>query len=244
MEKGYQILKRRRSLKNNFIILLLLIGVNTWSFNGIHDLSSYSLLPRGVYSGPYTFGVGTYFTPGQSQINIPMSFSFTPTRGLELGAGLKSRWVNTSSNFPWLIFGLKYKLTSHTLLTNVLLGTSSSTSNGLSVGLYRHQSMSSHFSYRYQAKLGFLKALTDDSWMAFELEFYPTLKIFNPVSLEFGIITSSQANEFEDHFALDFQPGILVGIGRQSQVVTTVAIGGVGSRQENFRVQMVIQKTL
>ena len=61
-----------------------------------------------------------------------------------------------------------------------------------------------------------------------------------PLSLEFGLIASSQTSGFDERFAFDFQPALLAHIGRESVVATAVAIGLAGKRREDLRVKVAV----
>ena len=88
-----------------------------------------------------------------------------------------------------------------------------------------------------------MEALVErDALMALEAGWYPTLSIVRPLSLECGLIASSQTTDFNDYFALDLKPSLLVHIGKESAVETGLYLGLAGERRERMRVQVSVIK--
>lgn len=212
------------------------------AFNNIHE-SSYTLLPRGNFASPATFQTAAIFRSNeQNTVAIPVSLGFRATSDLELGAGLKSFWGHRDDNLPYLVFGAKYLIPNQTSLqADLLIGIQGGAGDGLALGFHHRFGYSSRFYSRLVGKLGFMDALVDDhALMAYELGFYPTLVLMNPLSLEFGLIASSQSTNFNGHFALDFQPALDVHISRESVVETAVALGLAGDRREDLRIKVTL----
>ena len=87
--------------------------------------------------------------------------------------------------------------------------------------------------------MGFMDALVrDDALMALEAAWYPTLSVARPMSLEMGLIASSQTSHFNDYFAFDLKPALQVHMGRERMVETAVYLGLAGEHREDLRVQV------
>lgn len=76
--------------------------------------------------------------------------------------------------------------------------------------------------------------------MAFETGFYPTLALGRPLSLELGLIGSSQTKGFEPNLAMDLQPALNVGFARESTLQAAVALGLAGAHKEEMRVKLTL----
>lgn len=211
------------------------------ALNPIHE-SSYDLLPRGNFSSTATLEVAGIFASGDHAAGVPVSLAFRATPKLELGAGLKTFWGDVDDHIPYAVFGAKYLVPGQTSLqADLLVGMNSGAGNGLSLAAHHRFGYSPRFFSRLVGRLGFMDALVNDNaLMAMELGFYPTLNLMRPLSLELGLITSSQTTDFDGNFALDFQPALQIHIGRESTVETAVALGLAGNHKEDLRVKVAL----
>jgi hypothetical protein len=164
---------------------------------------------------------------------------------VELGAGLKTRWGSgADDHIPYMVFGGKYLLDgATTLMGDLLLGVDVSSGKGFTLGVHHKQGHGSRFFSRFTGRLGFMEALVErDALMALEAGWYPTLAIVRPLSLECGLIASSQTTDFNDFFALDLKPSLQVHIGKESVVETGLYLGLAGEHREDLRVQVSVIK--
>jgi hypothetical protein len=213
------------------------------ALNPIHE-ASYNLLPRGKSSAPATFSIAGIVASGSTDFwQVPLSLVLEASPKVELGGGLKTQWGDAADDHvPFLVFGAKYQVERSTSLqADMLLGASRGFGKGFSLAVHHRMGHSRRIHSRFAGRLGFMEALVeDDALMAMEAAFYPTVSVARPLSLEFGLIASSQTSEFNDHFAFDFQPALLAHIGRESVVATAVAMGLAGERREDLRVKVTV----
>lgn len=215
----------------------------TRGFNPIHE-ASYSLIPRGKYAASGVFSIAGVVDSRQDDLmRVPFSLSLEAGSRVELGAGLKTQWGGAVDNrIPYLVFGAKYLLDGATTLQgDILLGANTSTGKGFSFGIHSKAGHARRLYSRLTGRLGFMEALVeDDALMAMEAAWYPTLAIVRPLSVELGLVASSQTTGFDERFALDFQPALQVHIGGESVVRTAVALGLAGDRREDLSVQVTV----
>ena len=225
------------------IILVSLMGaMRAAALNPIHE-SSYSLLPRGNSASDAAVSVAGIMRSGSGgDFDLPVSLQFQVTRHVELGGGIKTHWGD-GGHVPYLVFGAKYLTPGATSFqADFMIGSASGSGKGFALGAHHRFGYSRRFQSRLVGKLGFMDALVDeDALLAFEVGFYPSLMLMRPLTFELGLITSSQTENFDSHFAMDLQPALLVGIGKESVVETAVAWGLTGDdRKEDLRVKVAI----
>lgn len=232
----------RRNLKVTLAALYAGLACGgVYAFNPIHD-ASYNLEPRGNYSRPTLLVAGIIDSRNTGAFQIPLSFALDVAPRLELGAGIKTAWGDGDEHVPYLVFGMKWLTPGQTAIqADFLVPANSGSGQGLSQATHHRFGHGSNLSSRLAVRLGFLDALvTDDALLAFETGFYPTFSVGNGLSLEAGLIGSSQSNDFEPHFALDLQPALNVGFARASSLQAAVALGLAGDRKEEMRVKMML----
>jgi hypothetical protein len=212
-----------------------------YAFNPIHD-ASYNLEPRGNYSGPTLLVGGIIDSRNTGAFRIPLSFALKVTPQMELGAGIKTVWGEGDEHVPYLVFGMKWLAPSQTSFqADILVPANSGSGKGFSLASHHRFGHGSHFASRLAVRVGFMEALvTDDALLAFETGFYPTFSVGNGLSLEAGLIGSSQTQDFEPNFALDLQPALNVGFARASSLQAAVALGLAGDHKEEMRVKMMV----
>ena len=231
----------RNNLKMSWAILATLLD-SAFVLNPIHE-SSYSLLPRGKFASPVTLSVGALMQSQNTDVfEVPLSLTLEATPRFELGAGLKTAWGGSDDHVTYLVFGAKYLTVGQTSVqADLLVGATRGYGKGFALSTHHRFGYSPNFFSRLTGRVGFMDAIVqDDALMAFELGFYPTLAIVRPLSLELGLITSSQTSGFNENFALDLQPALQVHIGRESVVETAVAVGLAGEHREELRVKLVL----
>jgi hypothetical protein len=226
--------------------LLAAFGTSTaWALNPIHH-ASYSLVPRGKYASSAVLSVGGAVDSRRDDMFlVPFSFSLEAGKRVELGAGLKTQWGSgADDHIPYMAFGAKYLLSGATTLQgDLLLGVNVGSGKGFSIGLHHKEGHGSRLFSRFTGRLGFMEALVnEDALMALEAGWYPTLSIVRPLSLECGLIASSQTTDFNDYFALDLKPALQVHIGGESMVETGIFLGLAGEHREEMRVQVTVVK--
>lgn len=230
------------SLPAALLLAALLLPAPASALNPIH-FASYNLVPRGKYAS-YVFQIAGVLDSRRDGIfEAPFSLSLEAGPKVELGGGLQTRWgENSDDHIPYLVFGGKYMLTGATTLQgDLLLGVNINSGKGFSIGVHHKEGHGERLHSRFTGRLGFMEALVeDDALLAVEAAWYPTLRIVRPLSLEFGLIASSQTTDFDRRFALDMKPALQVHIGRESMVETSVYLGLAGNRKEEQRVQVTV----
>jgi hypothetical protein len=220
---------------------VLFCGGAAHAFNPIHD-ASYNLEPRGNYSGPTLLVGGIIDSRNTGAFRIPLSFALNVTPRLELGAGIKTAWGDGDDHVPYLVFGMKWLAPSQTSFqADMLVPANSGYGKGFSLASHHRFGHGGSFSSRLAVRLGFMEALvSNDALLAFETGFYPTFSLGNGLSLEAGLIASSQTGDFEPNFALDLQPAVNVGFARASSLQAAVALGLAGDHKEEMRVKLML----
>ncbi len=220
------------------------LALAAFALNPIHE-SSYAVLPRGKMNSDITLGSGFYFnSPDHTPIGVPLSLAFALSNHLEIGFGLKTAWVDAGDNVPYMLVGAKY-LTGNQLSlgADLILGTHTHSQKGLTLNFHKRIGYTSRFNARFTGKLGFMDYnVNSDALTAFELAYYPTLRLMNPISFQFGFIGSSQSNHFEKNLAIDLQPGLIVELGHESAVESLFAFGLAGDHKEDLRIKVAFVK--
>jgi len=225
------------------LVLAAALAQRAPALNPIHD-ASYNLVPRGKFASRAVFSVaGAVDSRADGAWSLPFSLSLEPVPRAELGAGLKTYWGNgDGSHIPYLVLGGKYLLSGATTLQgDVLLGVDRGSGKGFSLGLHHRAGHGGRLFSRFTGRLGFMEALVrDDALMAMEAAWYPTLSIARPMSLEMGLVASSQTEGFDRRFALDLKPALQVHIGRDRTVESAVYLGLAGDNREDLRAQVTV----
>lgn len=219
----------------------LFCGGVPYAFNPIHD-ASYNLEPRGIFSNPTLMVAGIIDSRNTGAFQIPLSFALQVTPRMELGAGIKTAWGDGGDHVPYLVFGMKWLSPGQTgYQVDFLVPANSGYGKGLSLASHHRFGHGNNLSSRLAVRLGFMEALvSNDALLAFETGFYPTFSLGNGLSLEAGLIGSSQNQDFEPNFALDLQPALNVGFARASSLQAAVALGLAGDHKEEMRVKMMV----
>ncbi|HKP97030.1 MAG TPA: hypothetical protein VJ385_14865 [Fibrobacteria bacterium] len=215
---------------------------SAFAFNPIHE-SSYNLEPRGVFrAGATLSAAGVIDSRSTDAFSVPVSVALKPTREVELGAGLKTVWGGGDDHVPHLVFGVKFLTRRQTTFqADLLVPATASAGKGFSLASHHRFDHGGILSSRLAARLGFMEALVeDDALMAFETAFYPTLSLGRGLSLELGLIGSSQTREFEGNLAVDVQPGLIVAFARESTLQASVALGLAGDRKEEMTAKLLV----
>lgn len=214
-----------------------------FGLNPIHE-ASYNLVPRGKFAASGFFSIaGILDSRVDNFWMIPFSLALEASPKVELGAGIKTQWGAASDDHvPYLVFGGKYMLTGATTLQgDLLLGANINRGKGFTIGLHHKEGHGRRLYSRITGRLGFMEALVEqDALLALETAWYPTWQVVRPLSIECGVIASSQTTDFNDHFALDLKPALQVHMGRESMVESAVTMGLAGERREELRVQVTV----
>lgn len=224
--------------------IALLLFEFSHSLNPIHE-ASWELRPEARINPSWTLQTGIYVSPYSRQIvRVPVSLSWPMARNFEIGAALKSRWLEDPNNFRHLIVGLKYRYKyQFSVQMDALWGTANYAGDGLTLSFYKRFNISDIFYANIVARGGMFDALVwaPDGFMAVETAGYPALRIYDPVYFELGIISSSQLGGFEDYFSLDLQPAITADLNNGASVLAGAIIGLAGPRKARLRVQAVVR---
>lgn len=212
------------------------------AFNPVHE-SSYNLEPRGMFAAGTTLSAaGIIDSRNTGVFLIPVSAAVAVAKQVELGTGVKTDWGDVDDHVPYLVFGAKFLTPGQTTFqADFLVPAAAHAGKGLSLASHHRFFYGGPLSGRFAARVGFMEALVhDDALLAFETAFYPTLSFGSGLSLELGLIASSQTKYFEDNLALDLQPGLLIGGGRGTSVEACVALGMAGDHKEEMRVKVLV----
>jgi hypothetical protein len=225
-----------------YIGLLLGVTSTIFGFNSIHE-ASYNLVPRSNFKSATTLSAGAIVRSQETDVyEMPLGIALEATPRVELGARIQTRWGQVEDNVPYMVFGVKWlTLRNTTVQADLLVGTNFNTGKGFSFSSHHKFNYASWLYSRLAARIGFMEALTDEDALAsIELAYHPTLVLARTLRLECGLIGSSQTQNFEKNLAIDIQPAMNVNFGRDSELVTAVAFGLAGNRQEEMRVKVVI----
>ncbi len=233
-------------MKAVFVFFILFFSsLPIYALNPIHD-ASYQLVHRIIGNKDGFVSVGTLFNPrAPGDLHIPVSGGLIFGPDVEIGLGIKTQWIEVGDKILHGVVGVRYRIKRNLILNaDILVPLTSGHETGLSFGFQKQSWYHKRFFTYFTGRLGFLDALADDALAAFEIAYYPTIKIFSPIYLEMGIIGSSQTNQFEEHLAIDLQPGVRVPIGRSNLLHTSCSYGLAGDRKEEARFNVIIIKRL
>jgi hypothetical protein len=229
------------SMKVTLMTLVTAMGIG-FALNPIHE-GSYNLVPGGNFKANTTLSTGVIVrSQTTSLFEIPLGIAMKATPRVELGARLQTQWGDHRDLIPYMVFGVKWRtLHATSVQADLLLGNNFDNGKGFSIGTYKQIAFSSWFHTGFTSRVGFMEALVDnDALMALEAGFYPTLVVTRGLSLEVGMIGSSQTTDFEPYLAIDLQPALRVGYSQDSMVETAVALGLAGDHKEELRVKVAI----
>ena len=82
----------------------------------------------------------------------------------------------------------------------------------------------------------------DGALVALEGGWTPALRLGRSLLLESGFVASSQTKAFDNHFALDWQPGIMVPLWRDGGILTRVTVGLAGNQKESLAVKVALAR--
>ena len=219
-------------------VLMVIPGV-LWALNPIHE-AGYALWNRGVPQADFRVEGGVLFKSGNDNVEIPLGMSLPVTHSLELGLGLKTVWGSGANHVPYVPFGLKYQLHGATVLNLDFLLATGNSSHGLRLGLTSRTGRR-RFSSRLFGNLGFMDGLVDRSaLLALEGGWTPALRLGRSLLLESGFVASSQTKAFDDHFALDWQPGILIPYSHDGGILTRITVGLAGNHREDLAIKVAM----
>ena len=88
-------------------------------------------------------------------------------------------------------------------------------------------------------KLGFMDHFTGDAFMAMEASVFPTLQLFDPLKLQCGFVASSRTSHFNDSFALDMLPTVILKLLGGATAHLMVITGLAGQRREDTLLNLV-----
>jgi len=214
-------------------------GSQALALNPIHE-SVYSAYPSSLSHGEPSLHLAAIIPEGGDWVEIPAALSFGIGASAELGAGLKTIWGNDGDHIPYFVLGGQLALTSRSSLgLHLLFDANGGKNNGLTFTGDKRIGHGRKLYSELHARLGFMEALvTDDALMAFEGQWIPSLILLPNVTLQCGVVASSQTKHFNDFFALDLEPGVRVPTGRESAVVTTFTLGLAGEHRTDFRAKV------
>jgi hypothetical protein len=221
----------------------LFLGLLTpvWGLNPIHE-GGFALWHRSMTRADWRAEGGAAFASGQDAVAIPLALSVRLADNVELGAGLKTVWGDVGDPIPYAPLGVKIS-TGNSLTVNVdFLVATSGGDHGLRAGLLKRIGHGRRLSSRISGQIGFLDAFVNDAPMAFEAAWIPALHFGRGLSVECGLVASSQFSDFNDYFALDLQPALSVGLGNDGAVLSQVTVGLAGERREDLRVKIALAR--
>lgn len=209
------------------------------ALNPIHE-STYLAYGGGLSQGMPTLHAAFIVPSGGDVIDIPIGQSLALGPRFEIGGGLKTQWGGADDLIPAIVFGGQIAVSSRSALgLHFLMSTHGGDYNGLTGVWHTRGGLGRKVSTDFDFRLGFLDALVDGNALcAMELSYGLKLHVTRGVSLLGGLVASSQTKSFNDHFALDVEPGVHVGTGRNSGVQTVVTLGLAGERRETMRVKV------
>lgn len=231
----------QRSLKVTLAILCAFMPF-AHGFNSIHQ-ASYDLEPRGMSRTQTLLSIAGIIDSRSTDVwEIPASLVLKPARAVELGAGIQTLWGEVGNHVPYLVFGVKFLTRSRTTFqADMLVPAAIHSGKGFSLASHHRFSHGGPFSSRLTARVGFMEALVEeDALMAFEAGWYPAVSLGRGLSLELGLIGSSQTEGFERNLAMDLQPGLAASFARASTLRASVALGLAGDRKEEMQAKVQV----
>ncbi len=210
-----------------------------FALNPIHT-AGFASVDREASRADFLLETGGLFRDGDPvHAQIPVALSLGLGR-LEFGGALKTQWGHRGDAVTHFTFGGKFRADG-----NLTLGASLSTplSDGASPGLMLEalgrNGHGRRLSSLWVARAGFLDGLAyGDALMAMEFSWTPRLTLGRGLSLECGLIGSSQTENFDGHFALDLQPGLQVGLGRSGALFAGIVLGLTGDHSESMAARL------
>jgi hypothetical protein len=220
-------------------IVLVFAASSVLALNPIHE-STYLAYASGLSQGEPTLHVAAIIPKGGETVGLPLGLSLALGSRLEIGGGVKTQWGGGGNPLAAFVFGAQYGLSGRTALgLHLLLDADNGDNQGLTLTWHQRGGLSRKISTEADLRLGLLDALVENKALfALEGSYGLALAITRGVGLQVALITSSQTKQFNDHFALDLEPGLRVGTGRQSAVETVFTVGLAGERREDFRVKV------
>lgn len=208
------------------------------ALNPIHE-SVYLAYPTGLSRGEPALHAAAIVAGGGDVFDLPLGLSFALGRQFEIGAGIKTAWGNGRDPVTSWVLGLTAAVDARTALgVHLLFAAQGSEPVGLTLLGHRRGGLSRRIATISELRLGFLSGLAQNgALLAFEGNYALRLQLAGPVALQAGAVVSSQTRHFNDHFALDFEPGLHVGTGRNSALQTLITLGLAGERREGMRVK-------
>jgi hypothetical protein len=224
--------------KTAFSALVLGVAGMAFALNPIHE-STYSAYPQVLTRGKGAMHAAVIVPKGADGLSLPIGAALSLAPNFELGAGLKA-YLGDNSDISHLAFGGQYGVSGRTTMgLHLLVDMNGGDSHGLTAAFYRQGSLAPSIATGLSLRLGFLDALVSpDALCAFEAGYALRILLAHGVSLGAGLVGSSQTSDFNDHFALDLEPEVRVGTGRNSAVATILTFGLAGERRESMRVKV------
>lgn len=232
---------RNRGVTWALAALALCLPAASPAFNAIH-YASYNLEPTGNYPyGTHLSIAGIIDSRATDVWYVPASIALRASPQVELGAGLQTAWgEGAADHVPYLVFGVKWLTRTQTSFqADLLVPANVDQGKGFSLSSHHRFHHFSEVDSRLALRLGFMEALVeDDAVAAFEAGWYPIFMAGRPLSLELGLIGSSQTRNFEGNLAMDIQPALIVNFARGSSLKAAVAFGLAGDHKEEMRVKI------
>lgn len=218
-------------------VLMTLFAPLAFGLNPIHT-STYAAFPSGLSQGTPSLHVAAIVPNGGGSLFLPIGLSLALGRDIEVGGSLHTHWGNGGDAFGAMVFGVQGALRSNnTIGLHLLIDAHGGDANGLTLNFHHHGGFSRRLSTETELRLGFLDGLAyDNALFALEGEYVLRVHASGPVSLQGGVIASSQTRHFNDFFALDLEPGVHVATGRKSALEALITMGLAGEHREGFRV--------
>lgn len=182
---------------------------------------------------------GALYRPDREALTVPVALGLRAAPRLELAGGLRTVWLHEGNPLPHLLLGMKYDLAGSACVEGDLwISTAADEAHGLVLSWFARRGFGRRLSMLWNLKLGMLDLFTDEALFAMEGALYPALRLGRSVRMELGFIASSQTDAFEEHLAIDLQPGIVVPMGREGILGVHAAMGLAGDRQEDVRLKL------
>ncbi len=211
-----------------------------WGLNPISE-GGFALWPRGVSPTDFRAEEGFIILSG-SGVEIPGAVSLRATPTLELGAGLQTYWGGNRAHIPYLPLGVKYQTDRATALNLDFWVPTQNGNGGLRLGALTRLQHGGRLSSVLSGQIGFFDAFTGGGGAALGTAWTPSLRLLRGVSLQCGLVASSDTRAFNDHFAFDLQPGAFVDLGRGSSLLSQITLGLAGPHREDVRAELALSE--
>jgi hypothetical protein len=230
----------------HYLLLLLALAVpvfaqGEWTLASIHD-TRYNLFPEIMVPDQAEFS-GGFQTKWVGDGDFVGTVKFGINDRVEVGTKLSYETENQwDRQFLMADLGVKVAINAFSSIqSDVILGINNGRGGGVMLTYSQGAAYSKRFSSTYEARLGFLEAVTVGNWAIMELGTYPQFRIADPVALRIGLATATSLRHPVDQFKIDLLPGVTIGLRSYLKLLGECAVGIIGTKEIRLSLHVVSQ---